>query len=74
MKGDKAEAKDYTDVAAMLEHGVALSAALGTTRAVYGEMFNPHAEPQGAEFFGSSGFLYGYDAFPSASRLKLPLP
>ena len=37
----RAEAKDYLDVHALLQNGVALSDALGAARAVYGEQFNP---------------------------------
>ena len=48
---DRAEAKDYTDVAAMLEHGGALSAAIGAARAVYGEKFNPMLSLKALSFF-----------------------
>jgi hypothetical protein len=37
----RAEAKDYLDVHALLQNGVALSDALGAAQAVYGEQFNP---------------------------------
>jgi hypothetical protein len=37
----RAEAKDYLDVYALLQNGVALSDALGAAQAVYGEQFNP---------------------------------
>jgi len=37
----RAEAKDYLDVYALLQNGVALGDALGAAQAVYGEQFNP---------------------------------
>jgi hypothetical protein len=37
----RAEAKDYLDVAAILRHGMTLEHALGCAQAVYGEQFNP---------------------------------
>jgi hypothetical protein len=37
----RAEAKDYLDVYALLQHGVKMSDALGAAQAVYGEQFNP---------------------------------
>jgi len=38
---DRAEARDYLDIARLLEGGVDLSAALGAAKTVYGEVFNP---------------------------------
>lgn len=38
---DRAEAKDYLDIAKLLEEGVDLAQALGAARAIYGEAFNP---------------------------------
>jgi hypothetical protein len=38
---ERAEAKDYLDMFALLENGVRLSDALGAAAAVYGERFNP---------------------------------
>lgn len=38
---DRAESKDYLDLARLLEEGIALPAALGAARAVFGEAFNP---------------------------------
>jgi len=38
---DRAEAKDYVDIARLLEEGIDLAEALGAARAVYGPSFNP---------------------------------
>ncbi len=38
---DRAEAKDYRDLAAILAHGLELADVLGAARGVYGENFNP---------------------------------
>jgi hypothetical protein len=48
----RAEAKDYLDLAAALEAGVALAEALGAARAVYGKMFNPIATLKALTYFG----------------------
>ena len=37
----RVEAKDYRDVAALLEHGIPLEAILGSARALFGMSFNP---------------------------------
>jgi len=37
----RVEAKDYRDIAALLEHGVKLEAILGSARALFGVAFNP---------------------------------
>lgn len=37
----RVEAKDYRDVAALLDHGVALADLLGAARALFGTAFNP---------------------------------
>jgi hypothetical protein len=47
----RAEAKDYVDVAAALEAGVTLAAALGSARAVYGHTFNPIATLKALTYF-----------------------
>jgi hypothetical protein len=47
----RAEAKDYVDVAAALEVGVTLAAALGSARAVYGNTFNPVATLKALTYF-----------------------
>ena len=48
---DRAEAKDYNDVAAMLEHGMDLAKALGAARAIYGDPFNPLLSLKALSFF-----------------------
>jgi hypothetical protein len=48
----RAEAKDYLDVHALLAHGVPLSDALGAARAVYGEQFNPMIALKALTYFG----------------------
>lgn len=37
----RVEAKDYRDIAALLEHGVKLEDILGSARALFGQAFNP---------------------------------
>jgi nucleotidyltransferase AbiEii toxin of type IV toxin-antitoxin system len=37
----RVEAKDYRDIAALLEHGVRLEDILGSARALFGQAFNP---------------------------------
>lgn len=37
----RAEVKDYLDIAALLRHGVQMETMLGAGRAVYGDQFNP---------------------------------
>jgi hypothetical protein len=37
----RVEAKDYRDVAALLEHGIKLEDILGSARALFGRTFNP---------------------------------
>jgi hypothetical protein len=36
----RSEAKDYLDMVALIEHGIALSTALAAARAIYGRQFN----------------------------------
>ncbi|MBM3836299.1 MAG: nucleotidyl transferase AbiEii/AbiGii toxin family protein [Verrucomicrobia bacterium] len=38
---ERAERKDYLDIAALLESGMSLAGALGAARALYGDRFNP---------------------------------
>ena len=59
---DRAEAKDYVDVVAMLDHGVSLSMALGAARAIYGEKFNPMLSLKALSFF-DDGDLSTLDQF-----------
>jgi Nucleotidyl transferase AbiEii toxin, Type IV TA system len=48
---DRAEAKDYLDIAKLLEHGVDLAIALGAALAVYGETFNPLLSLKALSYF-----------------------
>jgi hypothetical protein len=47
----RAEAKDYLDVAAALDTGVNLTEALGAARAIYGKVFNPIASLKALTYF-----------------------
>jgi hypothetical protein len=47
----RAEAKDYVDLAALLEQGIALERALAAARAIYGESFNPLLTLKALTFF-----------------------
>jgi hypothetical protein len=48
----RAEAKDYLDVAAALAAGVNLAEALGAAHAIYGKTFNPIASLKALIYFG----------------------
>lgn len=48
----RSEAKDYLDVAALLENGVTLAEALGAAQAVYGGQFNPLISLKALSYFG----------------------
>lgn len=45
------EAKDYVDVAALLEHGMPLADVLGAARALFGATFNPIAAQKALCYF-----------------------
>jgi nucleotidyltransferase AbiEii toxin of type IV toxin-antitoxin system len=47
----RAEARDYIDVDALLEHGIALPLALGAARAIYGSTFNPQITLKALSYF-----------------------
>ena len=47
----RAEAKDYLDVAAALAAGIDLAQALGAARAIYGKPFNPIASLKALTYF-----------------------
>jgi len=47
----RAEAKDYRDIAAALDAGVSLSEAIAAARAVYGETFNAMATLKALTYF-----------------------
>jgi hypothetical protein len=48
----RAEAKDYIDLHALLEAGIELSAALAAARVIYGERFNPLLTLKALSYFG----------------------
>lgn len=47
----RAEAKDYRDIAALLENGVDLSRALAAAKAIYGEQFEPDSTLRALNYF-----------------------
>jgi len=47
----RAEAKDYRDIAALLEHGVSLYMALAAAKAIYGGRFEPSATIRALTYF-----------------------
>ncbi|MBV1707852.1 MAG: nucleotidyl transferase AbiEii/AbiGii toxin family protein [Hyphomicrobiales bacterium] len=48
----RAEAKDYRDIAALVRAGVSLPAALSAARAMYGSAFNPRESLKAMVYFG----------------------
>jgi hypothetical protein len=48
---DRAEAKDYLDIARLLEEGLDLADALGAAVAVYGRAFNPLLSLKALSYF-----------------------
>lgn len=48
---ERAERKDYLDIAALLKSGIMLSDALGAARALYGETFNPMITLKALSYF-----------------------
>jgi Nucleotidyl transferase AbiEii toxin, Type IV TA system len=48
----RAEAKDYTDLHALLVAGISLPAALAAAGVIYGERFNPQLTLKALSFFG----------------------
>ena len=48
----RAEAKDYVDLHALLEAGIGLPAALAAAGVIYGERFNPQLTLKALSFFG----------------------
>ena len=49
---ERAERKDYLDMAALLKSGIDLPTALGSARALFGEMFNPMITLKALSYFG----------------------
>ncbi len=48
----RAECKDYRDIAAMLNHNVNLAEGLGAARAMFGPNFQPHESLKALGYFG----------------------
>jgi Nucleotidyl transferase AbiEii toxin, Type IV TA system len=48
----RAEAKDYIDILAMMDHGITLPTALGVAQALYGEQYNPMVTLKALAYFG----------------------
>ncbi|HEV2991668.1 MAG TPA: nucleotidyl transferase AbiEii/AbiGii toxin family protein [Candidatus Angelobacter sp.] len=57
----RAEARDYMDIAAAIADGINLAEALGAARAIYGKAFNPIASLKALTYFedGNLGSLPG---------------
>ena len=47
----RAEWKDYTDIAALLDHGISLDLALAAGKAIYGDQFNPQITLKALAYF-----------------------
>lgn len=47
----RAEWKDYTDIAALLDHGITLDVALSAGMAIYGDQFNPQITLKALSYF-----------------------
>jgi len=47
----RAEAKDYRDIAALLENGISLSKALAAAKAIYGDQFEPRTTLRALSYF-----------------------
>lgn len=47
----RADAKDYIDIAALIEHGIDLPIALAAAKAIYGQGFNPQITLKALSFF-----------------------
>ncbi len=47
----RAEWKDYTDIAALLNHGIGLDVALSVGKCIYGDQFNPQISLKALSYF-----------------------
>jgi hypothetical protein len=47
----RAEAKDYRDIAALLENGISLAKALAAAKAIYGDQFEPRTTLRALSYF-----------------------
>jgi hypothetical protein len=63
----RVEAKDYRDVAALLDHGLALADVLAAARALFGPSFNPLVAQKALAYF-EEGDL---DALGEETRRRL---
>lgn len=63
----RSEAKDYLDVAALLNNGMTLADALGAAQAVYGVQFNPLITLKALNYFGDGDLA----ALPEAVKQSL---
>jgi hypothetical protein len=48
----RSEAKDYLDMASLIQHGIGLSTALAAASAIYGEIFAPQIALKALSYFG----------------------
>jgi hypothetical protein len=64
---DRAETKDYLDMAYLLETGIDLGLALGAARAVYGQSFNPLLSLKALSYFGDGDLR----TFPDKFKTRL---
>jgi hypothetical protein len=75
----RAEAKDYLDMLALIDHGISLAQALGAARAIYGEQYNPLLTRKSLTYF-SDGDLHTLTSeqktklVAAAARQSLDLP
>ncbi|MBI2947332.1 MAG: nucleotidyl transferase AbiEii/AbiGii toxin family protein [Verrucomicrobia bacterium] len=68
---ERAERKDYLDLAALLKSGISLTDALGAARALYGEQFNPMITLKALSYFADGDLPKlsdGVKQFLSASQ------
>ena len=64
---DRAEAKDYVDVAVLLDEGISLGEVLAAALAVYGPTFNPLLSLKALSYFGDGDL----PSLPKETRLAL---
>ncbi len=63
----RAEAKDYIDLDALMQHGVDLAHALAAAIAIYGSAFNPQITLKALSYFGDGDLI----ALPDALKLRI---
>jgi len=81
----RVEAKDYRDIAALLEHGIKLEDILGSARALFGMAFNPLIAQKALCYFKGGDLdsletdvrdrllaAAGHDVMHSALRVRCP--